>query len=351
MRTPPFLDGRGDEVNGSIAEAGYARLGGVDQFVMMRGLNRSNPPLILLHGGPGFSETAFFRFYCAPLERFFTLIYWDQRGAGKSARSDVKPETLTVAQLLADLAELVDLTCRRLGHEQVTLFGHSWGSALGVLFAARAPERVAAYVGCGQIGDWAKGEKEFYDFTLAEARRRGHGRALRELEKMGPPPHSVEQLLAARTWLSRFEGRMSPGAIWQVVRAVLGTPEASLWEVPHTMRALHATLAAMWPEVTRLDLNQLAPALAMPVFFLLGRHDHWVPSHVSQAYFEALQAPSKQLVWFEQSGHEPFVDEPEKLNRTMIELVRPVCVERGLSAARRAGRCRPARGLLLPVRR
>jgi pimeloyl-ACP methyl ester carboxylesterase len=311
-----------------IAEVGYARLGGVDQFVMMRGHSRDNPPLILLHGGPGFSETAFFRFYLAPLEQYFTLIYWDQRGAGKSAGPSVKPESLTVEQLLADLSELVELTCQRLGHAKVVLFGHSWGSALGVLFAARAPERVAIYVGCGQIGDWAQGETEFYEHTLAEARRRGTRRAVRELERIGPPPHSAENLLIARTWLSWFEGRMSPAAIWRVLRAVLGTPEASLLEVPKAMRALHTTLAAMWPDVTKLNLHELAPRLAMPVFFFLGRHDYWVPASSSQAYFEALQAPSKHLVWFEESKHEPFVDEPDELNRAMIELVRPACTGR-----------------------
>lgn len=332
VSTPSFLDGRGAKLAGSVAEAGFARIGGVDQFVMMRGQSRENPPLILLHGGPGFSETAFFRYYLAPLERHFTLVYWDQRGAGKSTGPDVKPESLTVERLLADLAELVELTCQRLGHERVVLFGHSWGSALGVLFAARFPERVAAYVGCGQIGDWARGELAFYDVTLAEARKHGNRRAVRELERMGPPPHSVENLLTARTWLSRFEGRMSPRAIWQVLRAVLGTPEASLFEVPQTMRALRATLAAMWPEVTKLNLHELAPSLAIPVFFLLGRRDHWVPADVSQAYFEALRAPSKQLVWFEESMHEPFVDEPDKFNATMLELVRPVCVRASRAA-------------------
>lgn len=118
---------------------------------------------------------------------------------------------------------------------------------------------------------------------------------------------------------------MRPAAIWQVLRAVLGTPEASVLEMPQAMRAMRATLAAMWPEVTRLNLHELAPILKMPVFFLLGRLDHWVPANVSQAYFEALQAPSKQLVWFEKSKHEPFVDEPAEFNRAILSLVHPVC--------------------------
>ena len=81
---------------------------------------------------------------------------------------------------------------------------------------------------------------------------------------------------------------------------------------------------AMWPEVSRLNLIDLVPKLEMPVFFLLGREDPWVPPETSVAYFDALTAPSKNLVWFENSGHEPFVDEPGKFNATIAHLVRPV---------------------------
>ena len=80
---------------------------------------------------------------------------------------------------------------------------------------------------------------------------------------------------------------------------------------------------AMSAEVSRLNLIELVPALQMPVFFFLGRKDHWVPPETSVAYFDALTAPSKKLVWFEQSGHEPFADEPDKFNAAMAEWVLP----------------------------
>ena len=83
------------------------------------------------------------------------------------------------------------------------------------------------------------------------------------------------------------------------------------------------SIDSMWTEVSRLNLNKLVPALKMPVFFLLGRKDHWVPPETSVAYFDALSAPSKKLVWFEGSGHEPFVDEPAQFNRAMAQVVRP----------------------------
>jgi pimeloyl-ACP methyl ester carboxylesterase len=322
-KTPLFRSPHGEVVPGSIAEVAFRPLGGLEQWVMIRGESIANPPLILLHGGPGLSETGFFRHFSAPLERSFTVVYWDQRGAGKSSDRKIPRSSMTVDQFVSDLDDLVGVVCGRLGKTKVAIFGHSWGSALGVLYAARFPERVAAYVGSGQIGDWAAAELATYAWTLAEAQRRGKRRAVKKLRAIGPPPHSAKSLWTQRTWLSRLEGRMSPKAMWNLGRAVLGPEESSIFDLPMSMRGFRFSLDAMWAEVSRLNLIDLAPALEMPVFFLLGRQDHWVPPEISVAYFNALSAPSKKLVWFERSGHEPFVDEPAKFNTAMAELVRP----------------------------
>jgi pimeloyl-ACP methyl ester carboxylesterase len=230
---------------------------------------------------------------------------------------------MTVAQFIADLDELVDAVCKRLDKTSVAVFGHSWGSALGVLYAGRFPEKVAVYIGSGQYGDAAAGEQASYEYALAEARRRGKRRALEKLREIGPPPHNVEQLWTERTVVTRLEGGMRPRAIWRIARALRG-PESSVFDLPRTMRAFRWTLGAMWDETARLNLFDLAPALEMPVFFFLGRNDHWVPPAAGLSYFEALRAPQKELVWFERSGHEPFVDEPAKFNAAMAELVLPV---------------------------
>ena len=291
---------------------------------MLRGESLANPPLILLHGGPGFSETALFRHFLAPLEKSFTVVYWDQRGACKSFERTIPRSSMTVEQFVADLDELVEAVRKRSGKEKVALFGHSWGSALGVLYAARFPEKVAAYVGSGQIGDWPVGESLSYAFAIAEAQRRSNRKALEKLRAIGPPPHTAKSLWTERTWLQRLEGQMSLGALWNLGRIILSSPESSVFDLPRALRGFRFSVDAMWAEVSRLNLLKLAPALQVPVFFFLGRRDHWVPPEASVAYFDALTAPSKKLIWFEQSGHEPFMDEPSKFNQAMIELVRPV---------------------------
>lgn len=313
---------RGETTAAGIAEEGYRRIGGVDQWVMIRGENLANPPLICLHGGPGFSETWLQRYFNTVLEKSFTVVYWDQRGAGKSFNPKIAKSSMTVEQFIADLDELVNAVRARLGHRKVVIFGHSWGSALGALYAARFPEKVSVYVGGAQIGDSPAAESASYALTLAEAHRVSNGKALKALRAIGPPPYSASRVFTERTWSQRLDGQLRPAALWNMARIALGGPE-SVFNLPRTIRGFRFTMNAMWPEVSKLNLIKLVPTLRMPVFFFVGARDHWVPSGTSVEYFNALTAPKKTLVWFEQSGHEMFADEPDKFNRTMVELVRP----------------------------
>ena len=299
------------------------RIGGVEQWVMVRGESVSNPALILLHGGPGFSETHFFRHFNAPLEKAFTVVYWDQRGSGKSFDRKIPKASMTVEQFILDLDELVDAVQERLNKETVALFGHSWGSALGILYAAQFPEKVSAYIGSGQIGDWQAGERASYAYALTKAAIVKDDKALKKLREIGPPPHSAKDLWVQRTTLNRLEGQMSLKSMVGLLQMYLHEPSLSVFDLLNQFRGFRFSLDAMWEEVSKINLHESAPALKVPVFFLLGRNDHWVPSEVSMSYFDALDAPSKEVVWFESSGHEPFVDEPEKFNRSMMELVRP----------------------------
>ncbi|HEU0029162.1 MAG TPA: alpha/beta hydrolase [Kofleriaceae bacterium] len=327
-KTPAFRGPHGDIVDGSIAEIRYLRLGGVEQWVMIRGEAITNPPLVLLHGGPGLSETGWWRYFNGVLEKHFTVVYWDQRGAGKSFDPDLPRSSMTVDQFVADLDELVEYVRRRVGARKVTIYGHSWGSAIGVLYTARYPDKVAAYVGSGQYGDARAADLASYRYALAEAHRQGRRKALAELVALGPPPFDTDRLMRERMWVQRLDGQLKPRVLWKYTRAALAGSESSIFELPATYRGFRWSLDALWAEASALDLRVRAPRLEVPVFFFLGRKDRWVPPETSVAYFELLSAPSKQIVWFEESAHEPFVDEADKFNASMIELVRPVAAAR-----------------------
>ncbi len=322
--TPSFRGQDGKILPSSIAEISYLRLGGFDQWVMIRGENIANPILILLHGGPGFPEMRLFRTFNAALEQHYTVVYWMQRGTSKSFDRRMPASSLTIEQFIADLDELVEMLRARFGKKNVVLYGHSWGSVLGVLYASRFPEKVAAYVGTGQIGEWAAFEAASYAFALAEAERRQYRKAIRELRAIGPPPHVFWDMVVERKWITRFVGIVRGMSLWRFTCITLGGPEASFLDLPNILRSQLVTPKAMWQELMGVNLIKTAPALRMPVFFFLGRHDRVVVPETSMAYFDVLQAPSKTLIWFEESGHEPPAEEPDKFNRLMLELVLPV---------------------------
>lgn len=321
--TEPFRAPDGTLVPGSIAEVSYLHLGGVDQWTMIRGARRSNPLLLMLHGGPGLSDTPFFRRFNASLETHFTVVYWDQRGTGRSFDRHIPPSSMTVERFIADLDELIHIVREHVPQQQLVIMGHSWGSALGVLYAARHPTKVQAYVGVAQYGDCAAAEAASYRFALAEAERRRHRKAIEQLRAIGPPPYGTDSLLIERKWTQRFDGQLRPRALWTLARSVLGAPESSLFDLPGILGGFRFSLDAMWGEVSALNLLTLVPALPMPVFFFVGRRDHWIPPETSVAYFDQLRAPAKTIVWFDHSGHEPFVDEPAKFNAAMTDLVLP----------------------------
>jgi pimeloyl-ACP methyl ester carboxylesterase len=322
--TPPFRGADGAVLPLSIAKAAYLRIGGNDQWVMIRGENVANPILIPLHGGPGFPETNLFRHFNSSLERTFTVAYWEQRGTGKSFAPDLPELEMTIERFVRDLDELVDVVCVQLNKQRVVILGHSWGSALGTLYAARHPDKVSAYVGTGQIGDLQASELSSYAFVLAEAERRSNRTALKQLRAIGKPPYSSRNVGIQRRWLTRFVGLMRGKSFWQVFRALRGAPEASLLHLPNVFRGAMFSLRTMWSELSRLNLEVSVPELKMPVFFFIGRHDHQVAAETSVAYFEKLVAPTKQLVWFEDSAHMPPFEEANKFNAKMIELVAPV---------------------------
>ncbi len=155
---------------------------------------------------------------------------------------------------------------------------------------------------------------------MSEATRRSQRRILRVLQRIGPPPHTATQLWDQRMCLQQLAGNLDAVALWRTNRALFAGPEGSWLDLPRTIRGFRFSLDAMWDEVSHVNLAHLAPRLDVPVHLLLGRKDHWVPPATSMAYLDALEAPAKEVVWFEHSGHEPFVDEPERFNRAMLRV-------------------------------
>ena len=207
VHTLPFTDVNGDVIPGSVATMESTTIGGIPQSIWFRGVSRSDPALIPLHGGPGTSESALFRHYNSALERHFLVVYWEQRGTGRSFNSAILLRTMTIAQFLRNLDEVVELVRHHFGKDKVVLLAHSWGTVLGTIYAARYPEKVSVYVGIAQVANVPQGRRLSYDFTLSEAKKRNNAKAVSELMAIGPPPYdSVDEKLTTGKWVERFGG-------------------------------------------------------------------------------------------------------------------------------------------------
>jgi len=297
---------------------------GAQLYVLTRGDDASAPVVLWLHGGPGGAETPLFRLYDAELERHLVVTYWDQRGAGRSYDPDADPKQLTVARHLADLDAVVDHQRASLGREKLALIGHSWGGTLGLLYAQAHPEKVAAFIGVAPVVSELERQRAQRDFAAAEARARGDADAQTELARIGEPPWSAQQELAAQTLVDRYGGyfHRRPSFTWAALRA-MAYGYAAPWEIPGFIRANNLSLEAMNRELLALDLNASVPRIAVPVFFFLGRFDRQVDTRLAAAYLERLDASAKRVVWFEEAAHNVPFEEPEKFCAAVVEVLTP----------------------------
>ncbi len=324
-RTPAFVDDAGGVVRDAIAEERRITLGGVGQYVLIRGRNRAAPLLVNVHGGPGMSERALYRFHNAVLEDHFVVVYWDQRGAGKSFDRALDPETLTIARMSADLTELVDLLRAEFGRDQVLLVAHSWGTVLALEHLARRPETVAAYIGIGQVTNQLESEKQGYRWLMGEAEARGHRRAVAALQALGPPPWTAAQLLEQRDWLYKLDGFYAePPSPLRYIRQVLSTPETGWADIGPMFRAMPWSIAHLWAENQGYDAFARHKALGAPIFLMLGRHDHAVSPTLAAAWLAALDAPHKEAIWYDTAGHMVPAEDPAAFNRDVLRIARDV---------------------------
>lgn len=323
--TPAFLDADGRPIAGSVAEERWVRLGGVDQYVLIRGRDRTAPLLVNVHGGPGMSERALYRFHNAVLEDHFTVVYWDQRGAGKSFDPGLDPASLTIDRMSRDLTDLVDQLRAAFAQDKVLLLAHSWGTVLALEHIARRPETVAAYVGVGQVTRQLDSEAEGYAWALARAEAKGPAKAVTALRRIGPPPWTADEMLVERDWLYKLGGFYAdPPAPLDYLRQVLATPETAWTDLAPMFKAMPWSIGHLWEENQAYDAFARHTALDVPVFLLLGRHDHAVSPTLANTWLQALDAPLKRAIWYETAGHMVPAEDPEAFNRDVLSVAREV---------------------------
>ncbi len=328
LRSPgtarPVLDARGNPVPNGISEKIRVNINGVQQGMFVRSTDTTHPVLLFVHGGPAMPTYFLDQRYPTGLEQDFTIVWWDQRGAGLSYKSDLSPETMTVQQIVADTVAVTDYLRDRFGKDKIYLTGHSWGSFIGIQAAAKAPERFHAYIGVGQITNQLESERLAYGFMLNECRMQRNTKMLEKLqaapfEMTVPLPKSYLAIRDAamhslgvgttRDMRSVISGMFIP--TWLDREYTLGE-KVNIWRGKWSAHS-----DRLWNEVLVTDVTIEVPKLDIPVYFLLGRHDYTTSYTLAKTYLQQLRAPLKGFYTFEDSAHSPMFEEPER-TRTIL---------------------------------
>ena len=325
--TPPIRTPAGSPVPASIAVLEPVAVNGTQQWLLIRGRDRTAPVLLFVHGGPGTPESVWLAHYNSALEDHFVVVSWEQRGAGKSypaGRAD--PTAMTGDQLLADLHAVTAHLKTRFGQERLFLVGHSWGTLLAIRAAHARPQDYHALVSVAQTVHSVCEEALIHDWVIEQARRDGNRRALRQLEGLERPAagrRALDDLSVRLRWVNHYGGGVMhrPGARRELIGVLLRRREYTTWDKLRYPRAEAFSLTHLYDELADLDLVTEIPAVDVPVIFVHGRHDHQVPLTVARDYFDALDAPDKTFVVFDDAAHSPLFEDPDRFHRLLRDLV------------------------------
>ncbi len=284
-----------------IEEANYLRIGGIDQWVTVRGDDAAKPVLFLIHGGPGDVQSPYVSVF-PPYERDFVLVQWDERGAGRTFAKN-GAAGVSLQKLITDGIDLSEQLRKRFPKQKLVLFGHSWGSIIATGMAQRRPDLFYAYVGTGQASSWADTVQFQFDFLKQRYKEKGDTAALAALEKIDKPdPKNVDQYFS---FSRRLRQNMNPSdTSWFAntleILKTNGQTDTTLKAIGDGMNASGSALIGT---SVVIDLPATATNFKIPYYVIQGRRDLFVPTPLAKAYFDKVSAPKKQFVVIENAGH------------------------------------------------
>ena len=290
-------------ISQKINEDHVIRIGGLKQFIHVEGISQDLPLLLFLHGGPGGSAMGTYRKWTNTLSKHFLIVMWDQRETGKTLELNESPKPLSIQQFKDDTNQLVDSLLSIYHQQKLYLVGHSWGTVLGFYMAEHFPKKLHAYVAVGPMINQLESERIILRRMLENAERERNVNKLKELSSIKIPFQNGEQLYFHRKYLFEYVGNKRGLAKNFVLN----------WS---------RTWLSVFNEAASNNLFESLPQLNCPIYFFAGRNDVQTNSSITEAYYKAVIAPQKELIWFEKSAHGIPTTEPEKFQREIIKITK-----------------------------
>lgn len=304
----------------SISMLEQVEINGTGHEVMIRGVDRTNPILIFVHGGPGCSEIPYVRKYQKELEQHFTVVHYDQRGSGKSYHFFEDYSNLTTDVLVDDLLALRDYVSKELNQEKVILIGHSFGTYIGMKAAAKAPAQFHAYIGIGQMANTLQSELESLEYTYEQAKQAGNAEDVKKLELIRS---SIEQgnELTPRILLQKYGGAARLiNENRDYISGFLLNPEYNGLDMIRFYTGMFSSQDILLKEAFDQNLPDIVDHLEIPTYFVTGKYDYMTTANAARDYFDVLDAPIKDFIVFNESAHYPQFEEKEEFVKWLNEL-------------------------------
>ena len=307
------------------------RIGGIEQWVSIRGRDKRNPVLLVIHGGPGYVLMPESWWMSRDWEEYFTVVHWDQRGSGKTYlindAAKVAP-TMTLARTVSDAEEMTTWLRKEFGKRKIFVLAHSAGTYAGLQLARQHPEWIHAYIGVGQMANMPESERRGWTFAMDAARSSGNTEAVHQLDSIAPyfapgKPNPLKDLYLQRKWVGYFGGVMAyrhdNDADSDLVKL---SPDYSPQELRHIYDGNDFSEKYLLADLAAGDWST-THVLSCPLLLFEGRHDYNANAAVAAEWFDELQAPAKRFVWFENSAHMPMTEEPAKFLASLLQYARP----------------------------
>ena len=311
-----------------IEECRYVTLGGIRQYIQIRGQDVRNPLILFLHGGPGNPTSCLSYHYQKQLEQDFTLVNWDQRGCGRTFyASRGKDAPVSCEQILCDLDELISYLCGRFGKQKIILLGYSWGTVPGVLYAKAHPERLHCYLSACQCVHILSGAVYAAAQAAAKARLAGDVARAKRLEEQIKDFSARKEQFSKSGYMAYARLRNATcayqkNAACRPMAAYIGTgllsPDSDLLDLRWKLRQMllpHAYFAHEEPLISYLgmdfDLRRLPASFGTPVYFLTADDDRICPADMIEEYYHNISAPDKRILRIPGGAHTVFFDQPE----------------------------------------
>ena len=305
-----------------IKKSEYVEINGKKQYLSIRSKAFDLPLLLYLHGGPGDSALPLMNKYNSDLERKFTVVVWEQRGAGKSYYPFTPNENLTIQTFIDDIHCITLHLLERFQQEKIYLLGHSWGSVLGLKFIQQYPKLVHTYIGCGQVVDMHQSARHQYDYVLTKCKEYGDVKVLERLSQIDisyTGDNWLKDLLFVTKLVVKYKGSLYGKTNYnKLVKDFIFSPDYGLKDLLNREKGSLQSIRYLWPElmgVSFLDVTHFD----VPIVFIEGSHDHHVSSALAREYYDTITTP-KRFHWMEKSCHFPQWSEPGEFNDIMLAL-------------------------------